>query len=78
MQQIDKINIRIPDLISNSAKNYTENRNFGIEDNSDYELDTRQFTQNEKSVNFDLNHKNGPSSRYTSVQMQHEVVKYKI
>lgn len=73
MQQIDKINIRIPDLISNSAKNYTQNRKFEIEDNSDYELDSRSFTQNEKSVNFDLKNKHGPSSRYTSIQMQHEV-----
>ncbi|RNA41848.1 syntaxin-6 isoform X1 [Brachionus plicatilis] len=72
LAQTDKINIRVPDLISNSTKNYKENANFDIDDESDYELDTRQPSRNQKGVNFDLSQKNEPSSRYVSVQMQHE------
>ena len=69
----DKINIRVPDLISNTESKFKDNAVFNNDDESDYELDTRKPFTNEKSVSFNFNNKEGPTSNYTSIQMKHEV-----
>lgn len=60
----NNINIRIPDLISNTTNKLNENTRLNDNDESDYELDTRKMTNSNN---------NSSSNKYVALQMQHEV-----